>query len=524
MRQVHGRARRAARAARRAAPPPRPDAAGDDDGRARPRRRAPPVHPVPPRARQSLDLEHRPRRILGVVADGAGRGRAELRARAADQRAVRRSGWHRGVLREHRGRRCAPHGLPSQRPGLAGAPPARGAAARALRDRRPRARRGGRASPHTRLITVYGPRRMERKKTPLWNAHRELGARLIDFGGWDMPVQYATGTIKEHRAVREAVGLFDVSHMGEVFLRGPRVRSVVDKLTTNAVAGAPAGKAVYTLLCLPSGGVVDDCIFYKYSDEEFLVIVNASNTAKDLEWFREHVGLDCDVVDVSDQKALIAVQGPKAIAMVDALAGGALSGLTSFTFADATIAGVSCIAARTGYTGEDGFELCCNNDDAERLWFALLDAARPLGGVPVGLGARDSLRLEARLPLYGNDLDEDHTPLEAGLGWAVKLDGREFLGAAALRQQKAEGLRRQLIGFTIADELRAIARHGYSVVDRGRERAGDGDEGAAIGRVTSGGPGIWVGGAIGLAYVPTAYAKPGQSIVIDCRGKDVPAT
>jgi aminomethyltransferase len=360
---------------------------------------------------------------------------------------------------------------------------------------------------------------MEKRKTPLWNAHRQLGARLIDFGGWEMPVQYPAGMIKEHRAVREAVGLFDVSHMGEVYLRGPRVREAVERLTTNAVAGAPAGKAVYTLLCLPSGGIVDDCIFYKYSDEEFFVIVNASNTAKDLEWFREQSMSLCDVVDVSDEKALIAVQGPKAVAMVDELAGGALTGLTSFTFADADVAGVPCIAARTGYTGEDGFELCCANEHAPRLWSALYEAATPRGGLPIGLGARDSLRLESRLPLYGNDLDEDHTPLEAGLGWAVKLDGRDFLGAEALRRQKQAGLARKLAGFRIDEGQRAIPRHGYAVVDR------DVNEGSpVIGTVTSGGPGICVGGSIGLAYVPIEKAAPGGTLWIDCRGKDVPAT
>ncbi|MEJ7598570.1 MAG: glycine cleavage system aminomethyltransferase GcvT [Kofleriaceae bacterium] len=357
---------------------------------------------------------------------------------------------------------------------------------------------------------------MERKKTPLWEVHKATGARLIDFGGWDMPVQYE-GTLKEHKAVRNAVGLFDVSHMGEVFLRGPRVREAIDRLTTNAVAAAPAGKAVYTLLCFPSGGVVDDCIFYKISHQEFFVIVNASNTSKDLEWFREQTHSLCDVVDVSDETALIAVQGPKAVAMVDELAGGSLAHLTSFTFANATIAGVPCVAARTGYTGEDGFELACPNDQAVALWSALLDAARPLGGAPVGLGARDTLRLESRLPLYGNDLDDDHTPLEAGLGWAVKLDNREFVGAAALREQKRLGLTRQLVGFKIADDARAIARHGYPVVDRSSDAP-------IIGVVTSGGPGVTVGGAIGLAYVPVAYAAAGTQLTIDCRGKDVAAT
>jgi aminomethyltransferase len=359
---------------------------------------------------------------------------------------------------------------------------------------------------------------MERKRTPLWEAHKQLGARLIDFGGWDMPVAYPAGTIKEHRAVRESVGLFDVSHMGEAVLRGPRVREAIEHLTTNAVAPAPPGKAVYTLLCTPSGGVVDDCIFYKRSEEEFFVIVNASNTAKDLEWFREHTHSLCEIDDLSDGTALIAVQGPRAVAMVDQLAGGTLAGLPSFSFTNAVIGGVECMAARTGYTGEDGFELACAGDDAMPLWAALMDGLPP-GGLPIGLGARDTLRLESKLPLYGNDLDDDHTPLEAGLGWAVKLD-HEFIGAPALREQKQRGLTRQLVGFKIAEDVRAIARHGYAVVDRS---LGSG-EAAVIGTVTSGGPGICVGGAIGLAYVPTALARAGTQLTIDCRGKDIPAT
>ncbi len=355
---------------------------------------------------------------------------------------------------------------------------------------------------------------MERRKTPLWELHKQQGARLINFGGWDMPVQYTAGTIKEHKAVREAVGLFDVSHMGEVYLRGPNARAQVDRLCSNNVAGAPVGKAVYTLLTRPDGGVVDDCIFYKRADDEFFVIVNASNTGKDLEWFREHVQSPCDVVDVSDETSLIAVQGPKAVAMVSALADANLTQMPSFTFADATVAGVSCLVARTGYTGEDGFELACANADAPRLWMALYDAALPLGGLPIGLGARDSLRLEAKLPLYGNDLDDEHTPLEAGLGWAVKLDGREFFGAPVLRDQKATGVQRQLVGFKIAEDQRAIARHGYPIIANG----------APIGIVTSGGPGICVGGAIGLGYVPADKAAAGTQLTIDCRGKAIPAT
>ncbi len=358
-----------------------------------------------------------------------------------------------------------------------------------------------------------------RKTTPLWDAHKAAGARLIDFGGWDMPVSYPAGTIKEHQATRTNVGLFDVSHMGEAYIRGANARAQVDKLTTNNCAGAPVGKAVYTLLCRPDGGVVDDCIFYKRADDEFFVIFNAGNTAKDLEWFREHVTGGCDVVDVSDETALIAVQGPKAVAMVDALSDGTLARMPSFTFKDGQVAGVDCTINRTGYTGEDDFELACKNEHARALWDALAGA----GAQPVGLGARDSLRLEAKLPLYGNDLDDDHTPLEAGLGWAVKLDGREFFGAPRLREQKASGVTRQLVGFTIAPELRAVARHGYAIIDRNPDRFGA-NESNVVGTVTSGGPGISVPGAIGLAYVPTSFATPGTTLTIDCRGKDVPAT
>jgi len=330
-------------------------------------------------------------------------------------------------------------------------------------------------------------------------------------------VSYPAGTIKEHKTVRESVGLFDVSHMGEAFLRGPRAREVVARLTTNTCESAPAGKAVYTLLCRPSGGIVDDCIFYKRSDDDFMVIFNAGNLAKDVEWFREHASTTCDVIDVSDETALIAVQGPKAVGILDGLGDGTIAAMPSFTFKDTVIAGVRCTAARTGYTGEDGFELACRNEDAAKLWFAILEAAKPVGGLPIGLGARDSLRLESKLPLYGNDIDDDHTPLEAGLGWAVKLDKGDFIGAAALREQKAKGVTRQLVGFKIDEGERAIPRHGYAILDRKQSDP-------MIGTVTSGGPALYVGGAIGLGYVPTAYAAAGQKLTIDCRGKDATAT
>jgi aminomethyltransferase len=236
------------------------------------------------------------------------------------------------------------------------------------------------------------------QRTPLHDVHKALGGRMIDFGGWDLPVSYPAGTIKEHKAVREALGLFDVSHMGEAWLRGPRATEAVQRLTTNDVGGAAPGKAVYTLLCRPDGGIVDDCIFYQTSDTEYFVIVNASNTAKDLAWMREQVGDLVEIEDVSAATALIAVQGPKAAALLDRLAGagGALAAKASFTFTDATIAGVRCVAARTGYPGEDGFELACGNDGAAAVWNAILEAGSGEGALAAGLGARDSLRSARR--------------------------------------------------------------------------------------------------------------------------------
>ena len=279
-----------------------------------------------------------------------------------------------------------------------------------------------------------------------------------------------------------------------------RARSSVSSRPTR-VESAPVGKAVYTLLCRPSGGVVDDCIFYKRGDDEFFVIVNASNQSKDLDWFREHASVDCDVDDVSDQTALIAVQGPKAVAMVDRLPGdksGTLSAMPAITFTDAEIAGVTCFVARTGYTGEDGFELACSNNDAvEAVGRAARSGRRRSAGCRSASAHATRCASKSKLPLYGNDLDDDHTPLEAGLGWAVKLDKGDFLGRDALLAQKASGIERQLVGFTIDESLRAIARHGYAVMDGG----------ATVGVVTSGGPGISVGGAIGLAYVPTASRR-----------------
>ncbi len=358
----------------------------------------------------------------------------------------------------------------------------------------------------------------QQQRTPLYDLHVASGARLIDFGGWDMPVQYRAGIIKEHQVVRTGVGLFDVSHMGEAVLRGPSAAEAVQRLTTNDVGKLRDGEAQYTLMCLPHGGIVDDCIVYRRAAEDFLIIINAANAEKDLQWMRDNVGDRVDLIDESASTALIAVQGPKAVALVDRLAEAELAAVPSFCFATTRIAGVTAMAARTGYTGEDGFELACPAAEAPRLWSALLEAGQAQGVEPIGLGARDTLRLEAKLCLYGNDIDETTTPYEAGLAWCVKPDAGGFIGRQALLEQKASGIARKLVGFRIDfDAHRAIARHGYPVVDRGRDEP-------IIGKVTSGTKGISVNGAIGMAYVPTELATPGTVITIDCRGKDVPAT
>jgi aminomethyltransferase len=351
------------------------------------------------------------------------------------------------------------------------------------------------------------------RKTPLYEAHRRLGAKIIDFGGWLMPVSYPSGIIDEHRTTRGAVGIFDVCHMGEAHFRGPRAAAAVQRLVTNDVGKLYDGHALYTVACRPSGGIVDDLIVYRISGEHFLIVVNAGNVAKDLAWFRENVGTWCDVEDASDATALIAFQGPRAEIALQPLTRLPLSSLRSFDFAvDADVGGVKASIARTGYTAEDGFEIFCDASHAEILWDRLLEAAGKVGGKPVGLGARDTLRLEGRLSLYGNDLSEETTPLEAGLGWVVKLDGPDFIGKAALLAQQASGVTRKLVGFVMLG--RGVARHGYPIHDR---------DGQRVGEVTSGTFGPTVQKNIGMGYLPARLAEPSGKLLVDCRGKMIEA-
>ena len=362
-------------------------------------------------------------------------------------------------------------------------------------------------------MTSSPPEPAPLKRTPLFEAHRRRGAKIVDFGGWAMPLQYAGGILDEHRATRSAVGVFDVSHMGEVHFRGPRAAEAVQKLITNDVGRLVEGRALYTVACFPNGGIVDDLIVYKLAADHFLTVVNAANLDKDRSWFLEQSGSICDIVDLSPETALIAYQGPAAKRTLQPLANAALATLPSFAFVErCTIAGVEVSIARTGYTGEDGFEIFCAAADAERLWEALCDAAAAVGGKPAGLGARDTLRLEARLPLYGNDLSDDTTPLEAGLGWVVKLDGADFVGRAALREQKAAGVRRKLAGIVMIG--RGVARHGYPIFDA---------EGRAAGTVTSGGPAPTLEKNVAMGYIPAELDAAGTRLVVDCRGKRVDA-
>jgi aminomethyltransferase len=332
---------------------------------------------------------------------------------------------------------------------------------------------------------------------------------MVDFGGWDMPVQYA-GILEEHEAVRTRAGLFDVSHMGEVVFRGPRALEAVQRVFTNDLSRIVDGQAQYGCLCRDSGGIVDDVVVYRRSAEDVLVCVNAGNRQKDHEWLRDHAG-GADVQNESDDWAQLALQGPLAAQLLQRLTNVNLSALKPFRFAPGEVAGVSCLVARTGYTGEDGFEAFCPSADAPRLWDAILEGGAHEKVVPCGLGARDSLRLEMAYRLYGQDMTDDTTPLEAGLGWVVKLDKADFVGRDALVRQKEQGLSRKLVGFVLTDP--GIARHGYPVLQDGRR----------VGEVTSGTKSPTLKLPIGLAYVPPALAAEGSTFHVEIRGRPAAA-
>jgi aminomethyltransferase len=347
------------------------------------------------------------------------------------------------------------------------------------------------------------------KRTPLYDRHRAAGARMVEFGGWDMPVQY-TGIVDEHTAVRTAAGLFDISHMGEVEVRGPDALAYLQYLVTQDVAAIAPGLANYALLCQPDGGIIDDLFIYHLPDH-YLVVVNASNREKDVAWMQQHTaGFDVTVSDTSDAVTMLALQGPTAEAILSQITDLATAQMPFHAVAHATLFGdLPALVARTGYTGEDGFELFVPNSAAERLWDGLL----ALGAKPCGLGARDSLRFEACLALYGHEISDTVNPYEAKLGWVVKLNKGDFIGREQLVAIKAAGPTRKLVGFEMVG--RGIARGGYAI----KSLAGD-----ALGEVTTGMPAPTLGKNLGLALIPTALASEGTEFDVIVRERPIRAT
>jgi aminomethyltransferase len=349
------------------------------------------------------------------------------------------------------------------------------------------------------------------KTTALHDVHRGAGARMVPFAGWEMPVQY-TGVIDEHMAVRTRAGLFDVSHMGEVDVVGREALDYLQHVTSNDVSRLAPGRIQYSALTTPEGTFVDDLLVYKRGEDDYLLVINAGNTAKDVDWLGYHAkGYQVRVTDVSSRWCQLALQGPRAQEILQPIAAVDLAPMKYYHFAQGKVAGVPCIVSRTGYTGEDGFEIYGPWESAPALWSAVIAAGAPHGLVPAGLAARDTLRLEAKMALYGNDIDDTTTVLEADLGWILKLEKGEFLGREPLARQKAEGVARMLVGFET--EGRAIARHGHPACARGER----------VGTVTSGTFAPFLKKNIGLAYLPVALAAPGSRFEIDIRGRMEPA-
>ena len=347
------------------------------------------------------------------------------------------------------------------------------------------------------------------KQTPLYGQHSSLGARLVPYAGWTMPVQYS-GIVAEHTAVRRYAGLFDVSHMGRLEITGPRALEGTDRLITNDLQRTADGHAVYACCCKDDGGILDDLIVYRHSAEHIFVICNAANLQKIAGHFARELGEGSKLTDLSSVTGLLALQGPESAAIADDLGLSNAVRLTRFSFCEDRLGSVPVLITRTGYTGEDGFEIVVPAADLVNCWKTILSKGASRGLVPIGLGARDTLRLEACLSLYGHEIDETTHPLEAGLGFAVKLNKQDFVGRAALVKAKSEPFRRKLVGLVVLG--RGIAREGYPIMNL---------SGQVIGKVTSGAPGPSVGKNIALGYVPVASSTVGSSLLVDCRGKPV---
>lgn len=350
-------------------------------------------------------------------------------------------------------------------------------------------------------------------KTALFDEHVKLGGKIIDFAGWQLPVEYS-GILPEHHAVRKAAGIFDVSHMGEVDVIGKDAAKFVQNLVTNDVSVMVNNQVIYGCMCYPDGGVVDDLLVYKRHEESFYLVINASNVEKDFAWMQENVGsFDVTLTNLSPEISEVALQGPMAEEVLQTLTSYDLSTIKFFTFAEnVDVNGVSCLISRTGYTGEDGFEVYAKNADIAKVWVDILEAGKDKGVLPCGLGCRDTLRFEASLPLYGNEISAQISPLEAGLGIFVKLDTPDdFIGKAALVSQKTEGLKRKTVGFELLD--RGIPRHGYPVIVDGK----------TIGEVTTGYMSPTLDKTIGLALIDSAYAELGTNLEIGIRNKTAKA-
>lgn len=352
------------------------------------------------------------------------------------------------------------------------------------------------------------------KKTKFNNVHQKLGAKLVDFAGYEMPVQYSS-IIAEHKVIRESVGVFDVSHMGEVFVRGEQALDFVQSITVNDASKLFDGRVQYSAMCYPDGGIVDDLLVYKVTDKEFMLVVNASNLEKDFAWMNENNKFDVELVDESDEYSLLAVQGPNSTAVIQKLTETTVE-MEYYHFIKANVAGVDMILSRTGYTGEVGYELYFkgNEQDAENVWNAVFEAGKEFDIQPTGLGARDSLRLEMGYCLYGNDIDKTTNPLEAGLGWITKLKQEgDFIAKDVLLKVKEEGITRKLVAMT-TDEKRAFPRQGYEITSNGE----------VVGHLTSGTVSPILEKPIALGYVRKDLAKEGETVNWKIRDKEIPVS
>lgn len=348
------------------------------------------------------------------------------------------------------------------------------------------------------------------KRTPLYDLHQTAGAKFVDFGGWEMPVQYSS-ILDEHRTVREAVGLFDVSHMGEIEIKGPQALAVVQRLTTNDASKLEIMQVQYSTLCYANGGIVDDLTVYRLGPEHFLFCVNAANIEQDYRWIVEHAQGEADITNTSPHIAQLALQGRQAQATLQTLCDFPLDTIRYYWAVQHRVNGIEALISRTGYTGEDGFEIYCEATQGPALWNLLMEAGAAYGIKPIGLGARDTLRLEMGYALYGNDITADTSPLQAGLGWVVKLNKGDFIGREALVQERAAGIARRLVGIETLG--RGVARAHYPLLH----------DSETVGEMTSGTMSPSLNKSIGLGYVKTACAKAGTALFVDIRGKPVQA-